>query len=161
MTILRTLLVTLSTSVQDEDTVTMTMVTIVDSDGITTAFSAFLPRLARNLLQGVTLSSHCSGELCRPGLVAAALQCDARGSHSVCYNLQYLLHSTAATDGGCSMAPLVAGCLAGLFMLPRVTIHNQARHHCPAHRDKHRWRLEASVNGKLTGGSSIELLNRL
>ena len=92
-------------SVQDEDTVTMTMVTIVDSDGITTAFSAFLPRLARNLLQGVTLSSHCSGELCRPGLVAAALQCDARGSHSVCYNLQYLLHSTAATDGGCSMAP--------------------------------------------------------
>ena len=103
MTILRTLLVTLSTSVQDEDTVTMTMVTIVDSDSITTAFSAFLPRLARNLLQGVTLSSHCSGELCRPGLVAAALQCDARGSHSVCYNLQYLLHSTAATD--CSMAP--------------------------------------------------------
>ena len=74
------------------------------SDGITTAFSAFLPRLARNLLQGVTLSSHCSGELCRPGLVAAALQCDARGSHSVCYNLQYLLHSTAATDDGCSMA---------------------------------------------------------
>ena len=105
MTILRTLLVTLSTSVQDEDTVTMTMVTIVDSDSITTAFSAFLPRLARNLLQGVTLSSHCSGELCRPGLVAAALQCDARSPHSVCYNLQYLLHSTAATDGGCSMAP--------------------------------------------------------
>ena len=159
MIILRTLLVTLSTSVQDEDTVTMTMVTVVTVSPLHSPHSYHgWPGTCCRALPSPATAVESSADQ------AWSLQrCSVtRGAHTrfatICsiYCTALQLQTMAA-----AWPSLVAGCLAGLFMLPRVTIHNPARHHCPAHRDKHRWRLEASVNGKLTGGSSIELLNRL
>ena len=111
---------------QDEDTVTMTMVTVVDSD----CYHHCILRILTTAGQWPGCQEPAAGRYPLQPLQWRALQtrpvlqCDARGPHSVCYICTPLQLQTAA-----AWPPLVAGCLAPCYpVLPFTAQLATAQH---------------------------------